>query len=51
MSCGSEGINSKNGYWYVDYHCRNCGFSYGEWIEADRNKMEKLFDEEIHIIK
>jgi hypothetical protein len=51
MSCCSEGINSKKGYWYVDYHCGDCGFSYGEWIKADRNEMEKLFAKEIHSIK
>jgi RNase P subunit RPR2 len=51
ISCCSEGINSKKGYWYVDYHCMDCGFSYGEWIKADRNEMEKLFAKEIHNIK
>lgn len=50
-SCCSEGINSKKGYWYVNYHCGHCGLSYGEWIKADRNEMEKLFAKEINEIK
>lgn len=51
MSCCSQGINSKNGYWYVDYLCRDCGLSYGEWIKSDKNEMEQLFAKEIHEIK
>ncbi|MGN4127645.1 hypothetical protein ACMGD3_21945 [Lysinibacillus sphaericus] len=50
ISCCSEGINSKKGYWYADYHCRDCGFSYGEWIKADKEEMKKLFNKEIHEI-
>lgn len=50
-SCCSQGINSKEGYWYMDYQCLDCGFSYGEWIKADRNQMELLFKAERHKIK
>jgi len=50
-SCCSKGINSRKGYWYVDYQCRDCGFSYGEWIKANKNELEKLISKEIHHIK
>jgi RNase P subunit RPR2 len=51
MSCCSEGINSKKGFWYLEHYCGDCGFSYGEWIKADRNEMEQLFEKEIREIK
>ena len=50
ISCCSKGINSKKGYWYVDYHCRDCGFSYGEWIKADEEEANKLFAKEVHTV-
>ncbi|WP_017797591.1 hypothetical protein [Oceanobacillus kimchii] len=51
ISCCSQGINSKEGYWHVEYHCGYCGFAYGEWIKADRDEMEKLFGKETYEIK
>src|SRR5690554_540099 len=51
LSCATKGINSKEGYWYLNYRCGRCGFSYGEWIEADKEKVEKLFEKEVYEIK
>lgn len=44
ISCATQGINSKEGHYHVEYTCGNCGFSYGEWIKADEKEVEKLFD-------
>ncbi|MFJ8528508.1 hypothetical protein [Bacillus sp. NPDC094106] len=38
-SC-SKGINNKEGYEYVNYECRNCGLSIGEWFK--KGEWDKL---------
>jgi RNase P subunit RPR2 len=50
-SCCSEGINRKDGYWYLTYECIDCGFTYGKWLKADSEEVNKLFDKEIYKIK
>jgi RNase P subunit RPR2 len=49
--CCSEGINRKKGYWHVTYECGHCGFTKGEWIEGDRNKLEEMFEQEIFEVR
>ena len=50
LSCATKGINSKEGYWYLKYRCGLCGFSYGEWIKADKEEVERIFEMKVHKI-
>lgn len=51
LGCASKGINAMDGHWFVNYRCGRCGFAYGEWIKADKDTVEKLFEKETHKIK
>lgn len=45
-SCCTKGINNKEGYWHVTYDCYRCNMSYGEWIKASDDEVEKLYGKE-----
>lgn len=47
-SCCSQGINSKEGYWYLTYECHSCKMTYGKWIKASNEEVEKLYGKEKH---
>lgn len=48
FTCCSKGINSKAGHWHVTYECDKCKMTYGKWIKATDEEVDKLFENEIH---
>jgi hypothetical protein len=47
-SCCTKGINSKEGYWHITYDCHSCRMSFGDWIKATDEEVEKLFGKDKH---
>lgn len=44
VSCVNKGHNSKKGHWWTTYSCKSCGFTYGEWLEADEDGPKGRLD-------
>lgn len=47
VSCINKGYNAKEGHWWTTYSCKGCGFTYGEWLEADEAGPKGRLDKEV----